>query len=773
MTEIHGLATAAIECRVVGCTVWSDYSADVLFDDGSAIVFGAGLDAFVRASRGAGAATARQRLAIDLQFHYTSHALSRDIGHVGAALKLISTVCPRPKFLRLAVKAAAAAAAAAAGGGGGVDEAAVMHWRAAPVLLEEYVAPPASDVANVVVDADGSVAVSAVGGNASLRLSANGAFFDVTWPARAFDSDGRSIEFVAASDVGAAGGSGGAAGHTAGVNTVKSVLCVAHAQRFPVGTAIDAARHCRRVPAYRDDGVEGGAESSDAFWAPLACWAPLLRVALRAWRERGGGACSEAVATFIDGAAPQGLEPTSVAVTANFPPPIPPKACAVVSPFPRLSLEDAATLLASTADRLHRLPSHARVHNLGGGGGGAARLCVAWCAGERACWSAPEPGVARSLVLEDMSLVHADGLSERAPMSVLHVQHAGARGAAAAAARTGSAPPPAGSLVPAAKVYSCEARGALDGNGGGRGGAMLPVCVVVPAGYVPCRDHAAAAVAGFLPRPGVDGDPRRGRYLAGEVEFLTSFVAAARVAGASSSPSALALGAVPLNSSVSHHGGTASSAAGACNASSSGSLLAMLNRSHACAAVAAAGGGSDSGHGEGIGAVKVASTIPNVGVFTAFQDGTVRCCFDDRTILSLKPESVAPTASHSPYFTGDDVFVTALDNRAVSTRFRAAACTPQHPMHPYLQYALPFLRYASLRPAERAQLADPMVLTTCTSDFGDQRTYGVSASGTEVVSEPVLLASQLARVVARSNLSLQQHSQSSLARRQLISKCEH
>ena len=96
--------------HVIGCNVWSDYSADVLFDDGTALCFGTGLDAFVRASRNVYSSHQqhqqhRSSSTVDLQHHYTSHALSKDLPHVGAALKVIATISPRCKFLRTAVNA--------------------------------------------------------------------------------------------------------------------------------------------------------------------------------------------------------------------------------------------------------------------------------------------------------------------------------------------------------------------------------------------------------------------------------------------------------------------------------------------------------------------------------------------------------------------------------------------------------------------------------------------------------------------------------------------
>lgn len=834
------------DIHVVGCNVWSDYSADVIFDDGTALCFGTGLDAFVRASRHA---SHSQRLAIDLQHHYTSHALSKDLAHVGAALKVISTISPRCKFLRCAVNAIHQNDA---------DEG-IVFWKSQTASLEEFIAPPKDDKKNVIINPeDNSVTVIAVGGNASLWLSPNGAFFDVTWPCRAFESDGRSIQFIASEF-------NQPKINDRGVNTVKSTLCVPHQQRFPVGLAVDAFRKFPKAPEYRNESV-----TDCDFWAPLACWAPLLRVALRVWKEQRGGVCPESVNQFLevlsedaqmllnamtsrssnnnnsntnrpsDQQQQQSSNPmnrnfsSEDPVCSNFPAPIPPKVCAVVSPFPKLSVEDAATLLASTSDRLHTLPIHDRLH-------AGASLCVSWSSGDRCCWMSPEQGYARSMIFEDLSLLHIEGLQDHAPMALLHIlnavrvqsemeendeaqrdptdvendeedehsqqqQHQNDRIVGSAlhfptenertslVAATASAtiisfannkneitnPSPTKTqkqlpqrsilesklrISAAARVYSW-ATGSLEATS--KHAPMLPSIVVIPSHHISCASTTPIFPL-FTARVGSsDVDPRKGRYLHADVEFIASFLQTgkqtkrrAATSGFLNNHNYYCVGSKPQPlgavSSVNVSGNHSSSAA---------KQQESLNRS-----TTIFGNPSLSSY-EGIGAVRCSSTISGVGIFTSYQDGTCRCCFDDRTILTLKVESVGSTNNrlHLPgnrLLSIEEIFVTALDNRAVSTRFRAASCNPQHPMYNYLQYALPFMRYSALPPEEREQLCnqDPVSLTTCASDFdgkGDMF-HGDAGSGS-VVS----LATQLERVIARSHLTLMKHNESSMKRQQML-----
>lgn len=823
--------------HVVGCNVWSDYSSDVIFDDGTALCFGAGLDAFVRVGRmnsgGFGGSGFSSNFTVDLQFHYTSHALSKDLAHVGAALKVISTISPRCKFLRTAVNASAAASG---GGDSSSSESPIMHWKSQTVTLEEFTAPTKDDKSNIFINPDdNSVTVVAVGGNGSLWLSPNGAFFDVTWPCRAYESDGRSIQFVASEH-------NQPKINDRGINTVKSVLCVPHQQRFPVGLAIEAFRkHGNAVPEYRNESVE-----NVDFFAPLACWAPLLRVALRVWKEELGGECPESVLEFLEKNPILGDEKSEMenallkqknpklaavldrhilcedTVSSNFPAPIPPKVCSVVSPFPKLSVEDGATLLASTSDRLHSLPIHERLHP-------GAALCVSWSSGEHCSWGCASTSgqhTVRSLIFEDMSYLHVEEQSYTSSLlALLHIQNAirvsspsdgqstseqpdesssphqlNSTGtqypaenertsivAAAAASATQqqsvatdqqetetSSIQPKLKITVAAKVYSW-ATGSLEATS--QYAHTLPAIVVTPANHISCS-ASTPFFALFAARQGSsEVDPRRGRYLHGEVEFASSFLtvckqtrtrAAIRNGNFSgdmsmminNQSSAAALGNVSLNQQQQMN-------------SSSANIRKQQN--------------ADTSHlnhsttYEGIGAVKCSSTIPNVGIFTAYQDGTVRCCFDDRTILTLKTEGVESSnqrllggaannnnnSNGNFIFSIEEIFVTALDARAVSTRFRAAACTPQHPMYNYLQFALPFMRYASLPPGDREQLVqDPVTMTTCASDFdgrGDP-----FANNYDEPMNPVDLSTQLERVIAKSQLTLMRHNASSAKRQEML-----
>lgn len=93
-----------------------------------------------------------------------------------------------------------------------------------------------------------------------------------------------------------------------------------------------------------------------------------------------------------------------------------------------------------------------------------------------------------------------------------------------------------------------------------------------------------------------------------------------------------------------------------------------------------------------------ASRIDQIGNFTAFTNGVVRCAFDDRTILTITTDASC---------SDENAVVNVLDANAVSSRFRLAVCGPEHPFYSYMSYAVPFMRYARLTPQQRtAAIAD-------------------------------------------------------------------
>ena len=86
-------------------------------------------------------------------------------------------------------------------------------------------------------------------------------------------------------------------------------------------------------------------------------------------------------------------------------------------------------------------------------------------------------------------------------------------------------------------------------------------------------------------------------------------------------------------------------------------------------------------------------------------------------------------------------------------------------MYNYLQYALPFMRYAVMPPEDRAQLCqDPLSMTTCASDFDGKGDIFHGDQPTNVLT----LASQLERVIARSQLTLMRHHESSIKRQEIL-----
>jgi hypothetical protein len=116
-----------------------------------------------------------------------------------------------------------------------------------------------------------------------------------------------------------------------------------------------------------------------------------------------------------------------------------------------------------------------------------------------------------------------------------------------------------------------------------------------------------------------------------------------------------------------------------------------------------------------------ASRVDGIGTFTALADGTVRCLFDDRTVMTLRPiwtaaaggvgacgavgDAAEAATPSSPAF---DYMVHALDARATPLTLRLASCAPTHPLYPHVQYAAMFIRYSRIPVIQRAALTQDL-----------------------------------------------------------------
>jgi hypothetical protein len=85
--------------------------------------------------------------------------------------------------------------------------------------------------------------------------------------------------------------------------------------------------------------------------------------------------------------------------------------------------------------------------------------------------------------------------------------------------------------------------------------------------------------------------------------------------------------------------------------------------------------------------VRLTTRVDGVGTFTQLTNGTIRCHFDDRTLLTLYPD---------PNDTEEGLVVHLLDRDAATCTVRAIHVLPNHPASVYLQYALPFRHFARL-----------------------------------------------------------------------------
>ncbi|RNF23388.1 uncharacterized protein Tco025E_02904 [Trypanosoma conorhini] len=95
--------------------------------------------------------------------------------------------------------------------------------------------------------------------------------------------------------------------------------------------------------------------------------------------------------------------------------------------------------------------------------------------------------------------------------------------------------------------------------------------------------------------------------------------------------------------------------------------------------------------------VFLTSSIEAVGTFVALTNGTIRCHFDDRTILFL-----VPGVDDSE----DNLVATCLFRDATQCSMRLVKCAPHHPMYRYVAHALQFRRFSRLSPEARTAVVD-------------------------------------------------------------------
>ncbi|KAH9588874.1 protein of unknown function DUF4520 [Trypanosoma melophagium] len=95
--------------------------------------------------------------------------------------------------------------------------------------------------------------------------------------------------------------------------------------------------------------------------------------------------------------------------------------------------------------------------------------------------------------------------------------------------------------------------------------------------------------------------------------------------------------------------------------------------------------------------VYLTSFIDGIGNFAALTNGTIRCHFDDRTILFL-----VPGADDSE----ENIIATCLFRDATQCSMRIVKCLPHHPMFRYITHALQFRRFARLSPESRNQVVE-------------------------------------------------------------------
>ncbi|KEG09029.1 hypothetical protein DQ04_05961040 [Trypanosoma grayi] len=95
--------------------------------------------------------------------------------------------------------------------------------------------------------------------------------------------------------------------------------------------------------------------------------------------------------------------------------------------------------------------------------------------------------------------------------------------------------------------------------------------------------------------------------------------------------------------------------------------------------------------------VYLTSAINGVGTFAALTNGTIRCHFDDRTILFL-----IPAADDRE----ENLVATCLFRDATQCSMRLVKCLPHHPMYRYVAHALQFRRFARLSPEARTAVVE-------------------------------------------------------------------
>lgn len=117
------------------------------------------------------------------------------------------------------------------------------------------------------------------------------------------------------------------------------------------------------------------------------------------------------------------------------------------------------------------------------------------------------------------------------------------------------------------------------------------------------------------------------------------------------------------------------------------------------------------------GVVFLSSRLDQIGTFTALTNGTIRCAFDDRTLLTLVPGLND--------FDEEYLVATCLYRDATRCTIRAVQCTQDHPMYRYLAYALPFRRFVLMEATSR--LATKSTATAKADVLGERETNTLQA----------------------------------------------
>jgi hypothetical protein len=635
----------------------------------------------------------------------------------------------------------------------------------------------ANNCGRCTIGADGSVTIAAAAGNVSLWLAPHGRFCIVTWAARTYHADGRSVEFVRPPGATAA---------------VKGILFTPLQQLLPTApllSADDAAATTTSASFNAAIGVASSATTSGAFfsWAPAAAaWGPLVRAALAVQREElerrssrlsdrpkgavannsreasRSGTTDEYVDDFeksgddddgrADGAEARGVDLSkpvpaieSICVTGSVPETLPPKTDAVSRLPWVLSRPDCAVdLAAASPQQLHA--AAATLHNPRG------LPAVVWVAGSAAAFPIAAPHVGspnRTTGAAADSANHGNikatttttsGSSHVSTSSVPAIDaYVFEDGSAMRLTRMG----PASTVEHLPGAFTSTTTPPAPVEGGDR-----DTTLATASSYQ--RDVASRAYLASGPLPSVVVMPHAPPSgLAAATRALVASVDVTLCDDRASGPIGTSGGNLTTMSFTT--GGPAASQGGGMSARGrylrriaawSASIFdcptaaaAPTRLSARCPTTSVLAAASARGASGGSvdttttmagmmpdGAVD-ASRVDGVGTFTALADGTVRCLFDDRTVMTLRPiwtaaaggvgacGAVGDAAGAAAGGGGEaafDYMVHALDARATPLTLRLASCAPTHPLYPHVQYAAMFIRYSRIPVTQRSALAQDL-----------------------------------------------------------------